>query len=99
MFSEKHVYFDVIHAHTRCMLLYVDTYCCGVKCEVFIDLTQNVHTGRPPNALPSSTQSYFIALGYCCTAEYFRCIVLSASCNELWLTAPSIAAVSYFAIS
>ena len=51
-----------------------------------------MHTGRPPNALPSSTQS-------CCTAEYLRCTVLSTSCNELRLMAPSIAAVSYFAIS
>ena len=32
------------------------------------------------------------------TAECFRRIVLSASCNELRLMAPSIAAVSYFAI-
>ena len=33
---------------------------------------------------------------WCCTGEYFRCIVLSASCNELRLMAPSMAAVSYF---
>ena len=58
MLSEKHVYFDVINTHTRCMLLYVDTYS-GVKCAVFINLTQNVHTGRPRNALPSSTQSCY----------------------------------------
>ena len=62
-----------------------------------INLTQNVHSGFPPNALPSSTQPYYSFTP--CTAEYFRCIVLSAGCTELRLMAPSIVAASYFAIS
>ena len=92
MLGEKRVSFDV--AQTRCMLLYVDTYS-GVKCGAFTNLTQNVHTGRPANALPSST----VILKHYCTAEYFRCVVLSASCNEFRFMAPSIPAVSYYAIS
>ena len=92
MLSEKHVYFDV--AHTRCtnsMLLYVDTYS-GVECRVFINLETYIQGAprthcHPPHIL----QHYY-------TAECFRRIVLSASCNELRLMAPSIAAVSYFAI-
>ena len=88
--SARNVYFD---ARIRCMLLYVDIYS-GQKCGVFI-IPQNVHTGRPPNALPPATQSYTIALLY---TEYFRCVALSASCTELQLMAPSIAAVSYFVV-
>ena len=57
--SARNVYFD---ARIRCMLLYVDIYS-GQKCGVFI-IPQNVHTGRPPNALPPATQSYTIALLY-----------------------------------
>ena len=80
--------------HSPCVLLYVLRHIqhSGVKCGVF---TQNVNTGRPPNALPPATQSYTIALLY---TEYFRCVALSASCTELQLMAPSIAAVSYFVV-
>ena len=99
MLSEKHVYFYVIinNALTRCMLLYVDTYqVLWSKMWVLIKLTQNVHTGRPPNALPFSTHSYYsTTVPQNISAVWY---VLSASCNELELMAPSIADVSYFSI-
>ena len=68
---------------------------------VLINLTQNLQTEK---ASPERTTIlhtvilYQVAL-FLCAAEYFRCIVLSASCNNLRLMAPSIAAVSYFSIS
>ena len=64
---------------------------------VLINLTQNLQTEK---ASPERTTIlhtvilYQVAL-FLCAAEYFRCIVLSASCNNLRLMAPSIAAVSY----
>ena len=62
------------------MLLYEET---GVKFGTFINLTQNVRTGRPPNALPSSTQSYCYSTT-CYTAECFQCIVL-CKLQRTWL--------------
>ena len=71
MLSEKHDdYFDV--AHTRRMLFVVHTHT-RVKCGVFINnLIQNVRTGRPPNALPSSTQSYLALLLYRTISPLYR---------------------------
>ena len=48
----------LIHTPDVCCCMYVDAYS-GLKCGVFINQTQNVHTRRPPNALPSSTQSHY----------------------------------------
>ena len=93
MLGEKRVSFDV--AQTRCMLLYVDTYS-GVKCGGI----HESHSKRAYRAPPERTVIlHTVILKHYCTAEYFRCVVLSASCNEFRFMAPSIAAVSCFAIS
>ena len=59
----------LIHTPDVCMLLYVDTYS-AQKCGVFINLIQNVHTGRPLDALPPST--HIIALLYSVIFRLYR---------------------------
>ena len=71
----------------------VDTYS-GVKCGVFINLNQNVRTGRPPNALLPSAKPHYSTT----VQQNISAVSYSASCKELRLVAPSMAAVSYFAI-